>query len=63
MFDKVLEVVELDFDCSDKAQVRQAMVRVTDLFRNWNYTAGDSEEYAGWLTEIDRFIASQGRPE
>jgi V/A-type H+-transporting ATPase subunit A len=63
VFDKVLEVAELDLDCSDKAQVRQAMVRVTDLFRNWNYTAGGSEEYDGWLTEIDRFIATKGRPE
>ena len=39
------------------------MVRVTDLFRNWNYAAAGSEEYDRWLAEIDQFIASQGRPE
>jgi len=63
VFDKVLEVAELDLECSDKAQVRQAMVRVTDLFRNWNYAASDSEEFDRWLTEIKGFIASKGRPQ
>jgi len=62
VFDKVLEVAELELDCSNKAEVRQAMVRVTDLFRNWNYAAAGSEEYDGWLTKIDQFIASKGCP-
>jgi len=63
VFDKVLEVAELDLPLADKAQVRQAMVRATDLFRNWNYAASGSEEYQRWLDEIDQFIASQGRPQ
>jgi V/A-type H+-transporting ATPase subunit A len=61
VFDKVLEVADLDLQLTDKVQVRQAMVRATDLFRNWNYAAGGSEEYARWLGEIDRFIANRGR--
>ncbi len=63
VFDKILEVVNLELELTDKGQVRQAMVRATDLFRNWNYAAGGSEEYARWLGEIDRFIANRGRAE
>lgn len=61
VFDKVLEVADLDLPLTDKGQVRQAMVRATDLFRNWNYAAGGSDEYIRWLGEIDRFIANRGR--
>lgn len=63
VFDKVLEVVDLELPLTDKAQVRQAMVRATDLFRNWNYAASGSEEYTRWLDEIDRFLASKGQPQ
>ena len=62
VFDKVLEVADLDLQLTDKGQVRQAMVRATDLFRNWNYAASGSEEYARWLGEIDGFIAHKGGP-
>jgi len=61
VFDKVLEVIELDLELKDKNEVRKAIVRATDLFRNWNYAAGGSEEYARWLGEIDGFIAAKGR--
>jgi hypothetical protein len=37
------------------------MVRITDLFRNWNYTAVGSEEYNSLLSKIDRFIATKGQ--
>lgn len=61
VFDKVLQVVELDLPLTDKTQVRQAMVHATDLFRNWNYAASGSEEYHRWLNEIDRFLTNQGQ--
>jgi V/A-type H+/Na+-transporting ATPase subunit A len=61
VFDKVLEVIDLQLDLPDKNQVRQALVNATDLFRNWNYAASGSDEYAGWLDKIDQFIASKGR--
>ena len=63
VFDKVLEVVDLDLELTDKGQVRQAMVRATDLFRNWNYAASGSEEYARWLSAINGFIARKGQAE
>jgi V/A-type H+-transporting ATPase subunit A len=61
VFDKILEVLDLNFEFEDKSTARQTMVRGTDLFRNWNYAASDSEEYQQWLTRIDQFIATKGR--
>ena len=39
VFDKILQVLDLDFDFTAKDEVRKAMVIATDLFRNWNYAA------------------------
>ncbi len=61
VFDKILEVLEMDLELDDKESVRQSVVRVTDLFRNWNYAATDSDEYCRWLREIDRYLAAKGR--
>jgi V/A-type H+/Na+-transporting ATPase subunit A len=63
VFDKILEVLNLEFDFEDKDQARRCMVRVSDLCRNWNYAATDSEEYKRFLGEIDEFIDSKGREE
>jgi len=61
VFDKLLEVVDLELDVPDKESARRAMVKVTDLFRNWNYAAMESQEFATILGDIDRFIAARGR--
>ncbi len=63
VFHKVAEVAALEFEFTDKAQARQTLVEVTDLFRNWNYAAADSDEYRQWLTAIDQFIATKGQKE
>ena len=60
-FDKLLEVAELDFDFRAKTDARETMVRVSDLFRNWNYAATDSDEYKQLIGQIDAFIATKGR--
>ncbi|MFH1417393.1 MAG: V-type ATP synthase subunit A [Planctomycetota bacterium] len=60
-FDKLLEVVELDFDFRVKTDARETMVRISDLFRNWNYAATDSDEYKQLIGQIDAFIAMKGR--
>ncbi len=57
VFGKVLEVIDTDFQFSDKSEARRRMFEVTDLFRNWNYAATDSEEYRQWLEKIDQFIS------
>jgi len=56
VFDKLLEVLDLEFDFDDKEQARRTLVEVSDLFRNWNYAAADSEEYKEILGKIDAFV-------
>ena len=60
VFDKILEVLELEFDFETKEQARHALVKIQDIFRNWNYVATDSDEYNNILEQIDEFIARKG---
>jgi V/A-type H+-transporting ATPase subunit A len=62
VFGKVLEVIDTDFQFADKAEARRRMFEVTDLFRNWNYAATDSDEYRQWLEKIDQFISQAKEP-
>ncbi len=62
VFAKVAEVVETEFRFADKAEARRRMFEVTDLFRNWNYAATDSDEYRQWLDRIDQFISQAQQP-
>jgi len=61
VFDKVLEIIDLDFGFETKEQARKSLVEASDLFRNWNYAAQDSEEYQSILSSIDEYIARKGR--
>lgn len=60
VFDKILAVLELDFDFESKDQARHTLVAAADLFRNFNYAATDSDEYKRVLAEIDELLASKG---
>ncbi len=62
VFAKVVEVIDTEFHFSDKSEARRKMFEVTDLFRNWNYAATDSDEYRDWLGKIDQFIALAKQP-
>jgi V/A-type H+-transporting ATPase subunit A len=61
VFDKVLGVVDMEFDFADKDEARKTLVEITDLFRNLNYAATDSDEYNTILGRIDDFVATKGR--
>ena len=61
VFDKILQVLELDFDFEKKKQARDIMFQAQDLFRNWNYAATDSDEYKDFVRKIDEFIEAKGR--
>jgi V/A-type H+-transporting ATPase subunit A len=61
VFDKFIEVLNLDIDFDDKDQARHSILEVADLFRNWNFAASDSDEYKKLLNQIDEFIATKGR--
>ncbi len=60
VFAKVLQVCETDFDFDSKEQARHTLVEATDLFRNWNYAATDSDEYKKILSDIEAFLARHG---
>jgi V/A-type H+-transporting ATPase subunit A len=62
VFAKVLEVIDTDFEFTDKAEARRRMFEVTDLFRNWNYAPVDSDEYRQWLEKIDQFMTQAAQP-
>lgn len=62
VFDRIIDVVEVSYDFKDKTEAREAMVRIADLFRNWNYAATGTDEYQRGSDEIDRFVAAKGRP-
>ncbi len=61
VFDKVLEILKMEFEVESKDQARHTMVEVQDLFRNWNYAAVDSEEYNKILAQIDAFVAANAK--
>jgi V/A-type H+-transporting ATPase subunit A len=61
VFDKILEVMDLEFEFDSKEQARSTLVYIQDLFRNWNYAPPESEEYNKILAQIDEFIANKGQ--
>ncbi|MEJ2679641.1 MAG: V-type ATP synthase subunit A, partial [Gemmatimonadota bacterium] len=63
VFDKILDVVDLDFELEDKDQARKVMLQATDLFRTWNYAAFGSSEFQEAQAAIDTFIQRRGRQE
>ncbi len=42
VFDKVMEVIETDFGFDDKDQARNILMKISSLFRDWNYAPWDS---------------------
>jgi V/A-type H+/Na+-transporting ATPase subunit A len=61
VFDKILEVIRLDFGFTDKPQARATLVTAQDLFRNWNYAAWQGPEFKKMLGQIDGFVTARGR--
>ena len=61
VFDKVLAVLEMDFDFDDKTKARDAMFKIQDIFRSWNYQAADTDEYKKSIEKIDAFLAAKGK--
>ncbi|MDZ7697059.1 MAG: V-type ATP synthase subunit A [Deltaproteobacteria bacterium] len=75
VFDKIFEVLRLDFGFTDKDRARDIMVRVSSLFRDWNYLAwdpsvvsqdekeggeGEPSDFEEMLAEIDQFMERKG---
>jgi len=62
VFAKVVAVLDAELHFVDKSDARRRMFEISDLFRNWNYAAADSEEYRRWLEKIDDCIAHVQQP-
>jgi len=61
VFDKVLQIIDLDFGFESKDEARRVLVRATDRYRNWNYAKWQSDEFNTTLSQINDFIARKGR--
>jgi len=61
VFDKILEIIDLEFGFESKDEARRILVRATDRYRNWNYAKWQSDEFNTLLSQIDDFIARKGR--
>ncbi len=56
VFDKIRQILDIEFGFEDKENARQTIFEIQDLLRNWNYAATDSDEYKKILSQIDAFI-------
>jgi len=68
VFAKVLEVINLDFAFNDKEEARTIMMRIGNLFKDWNYApwgpdVPDQSEFYRTLEKIDILIKNKGRTE
>jgi V/A-type H+-transporting ATPase subunit A len=61
VFDKILEIVDLEFDFADKDLARSILVKAQDLFRTWNYAAWQGDDFKKVLADVDTFIARRGK--
>lgn len=60
MFDKMLELLDLDFGFADKDEARKEMVHLSSLYRDWNYAAIGSDEFRRIEGDLDAIIRKKG---
>ena len=61
VFDKILEVLKLEFTFDNKDLARKTLVEAGDLLRNWNYAAEGSAEFKNLEGKINAFIAKYSK--
>lgn len=61
VFDKILEILDADFDFESKEQARKVMFEAQDIIRTWNYEADGTDQYKKSVEKLDKFIAAKGR--
>jgi V/A-type H+/Na+-transporting ATPase subunit A len=60
VFTTILDLVRMKLEAESKDEVRDTMVRASELFRNWNFQAQDSEAFKKTQDEIKEFIGRKG---
>ena len=59
-FNLLKELIDTDFRFKDKDEARTFFTRLTNLYKNWNYSAPDSPDYGRLLKDIGN-LADQFR--
>ena len=54
------DLIDREYDFTDRAAARDFFTKITSLYRNWNYSAPGSPEYERYRSEITR-LADQHR--
>ena len=57
-FNKVYQLVNLEYKFTDKPQIHDYFTRLTGLFKNFNYAAEEAPDYADLLNKIDHLAES-----
>ena len=58
-FERLYKTIQRDYAFEDKTQARDFFTRLTGLFKNFNYAAEGSTEYADLQAEIDEMVEKQ----
>jgi V/A-type H+-transporting ATPase subunit A len=61
VFSLVHGLMQRDYPFKDKAEAQRFFTQLTGLLKNLNYTPRDSEEYTGYLAQIDDLVKTLGR--
>ncbi|WP_431023777.1 V-type ATP synthase subunit A [Halomonas sp. H5] len=62
MLELLIQIVTTPMEFTDKGHIRDTFTRLTDLFRNFNYAAADSDAYRQYRQAIDRLVAEVAAP-
>jgi V/A-type H+-transporting ATPase subunit A len=57
-FDFLYDLVTREYKFEDKEQVRDYFLRLTGLFKNFNYSSEDSPDRAKYLKQMEELAAS-----
>lgn len=63
VFDKVMEVLDADFDLASKEDARRFIQELRQLFIDWNYVKRDSDEFKKIEEEIDKKVSASLKEE
>jgi len=53
-------IIDADYDFKDKDEARGFFTEVTNLYKNWNYSASGSAEFERYRKEIIDLAAQHG---
>jgi len=56
-FDKVFNLMHKEIEAKDKDDARNIFFRLTSLFKNWNSSVWESDDFKRFEGQINSFIA------